>query len=187
MFRRSKTSEEAAPADSAAVSLDKEGGKGRPTPKRREAEAAAKARNRPPRTRKEQMQRQRQLRSESSQRIRAGMKAGEEKYLLPRDKGPMRRFIRDFVDTRFSFAELVIPLMFIALFVPALTIPLFVVLILDLVIMRFRLRKQLTTRFPGESYKGTTFYAITRSMQLRFMRMPKTQMRLGQSLPDTYR
>jgi len=169
------------------VSLTKEGGKGRPTPTRKQAEAAARERNRPPRNRKEQMKRQRQVRSDSSAKIRAGMKAGEEKYLLPRDKGPVRRFIRDLVDSRFSFAELVIPIMFVALFVPALTIPLFLVLIIDLVILRFKVRKQLAARFPGEPYKGTTFYAVTRSMQLRFMRLPKPQRRIGEQLPDDYR
>ena len=30
------------------------------------------------------------------------MKTGDERYFLPRDKGPVRRFIRDFVDSRFS-------------------------------------------------------------------------------------
>ena len=43
------------------------------------------------------------------------MKAGEERYLLARDKGPVRRFIRDFVDSRFSFIELMIPLLIVTM------------------------------------------------------------------------
>ena len=43
------------------------------------------------------------------------MRNGEEKYLLPRDKGPVRRFIRDFVDSRFSFIELIIPLLVVTM------------------------------------------------------------------------
>ncbi|WP_139981244.1 DUF3043 domain-containing protein [Nocardioides litoris] len=181
-LRRSKPDEA-----TSEVTLAKPGGKGRPTPTRKEAEAAARAKAKVPRTRKEQMQRQRALRSESSQKVRQGMKDGDERYLLPRDKGPVRRFVRDFVDARFSFAEVVIPLMFVAIFVPALVLPLFLVLLIDLVWMRSRLRKALAERFPEESMKGTTYYSITRAMQMRFMRLPKTQVKIGQELPERYR
>lgn len=184
MFRRTKSDSTEA---NASVSLEKPGGKGRPTPTRKEAEAAARARARVPRTRKEQVQRQKQVRSESSQKIRQAMKEGDEKYLLPRDKGPVRRFIRDFVDSRFSFAEIVIPLMFLSLFVQALIVPLLLVLIVDLVLLRLRLRKQLALRFPDEPVKGTTYYAITRAMQMKFMRLPKSKMKIGQELPEHYR
>ena len=97
-------------------------GKGRPTPSRKEAEAAAKARAKVPRTRKEQAAQRRSLKSESSRTLRADMKAG--KILLARDQGPVRSFLRDLVDSRFSFAEIVIPLMIVSLFVPALVFPL---------------------------------------------------------------
>ena len=93
----------------------KSSGKGRPTPTRKEAQAAAKARAKPPRTRREIAAAQRGSRTESSQRVRQGMRAGEEKYLLPRDKGPVRRFIRDFVDSRVSFVELLIPLLIVTM------------------------------------------------------------------------
>ena len=46
---------------------------------------------------------------ESSQQIRAAMKDGDERYFLARDQGPVRSFIRDYVDSRFSFVELMIP------------------------------------------------------------------------------
>jgi hypothetical protein len=182
-LRRKKSEEDTTESDL----LAKPGGKGRPTPTRKEAEAAARERARVPRTRKEQMQKQRALRSESSAKIRAGMKAGDERYLLPRDKGPVRRFVRDFVDSRFSFAEIVIPLMFVAIFVPALVLPLFLVLLVDLVVLRMRVRKQVTQRFPGEPLKGITYYAITRAMQMKFMRLPKSQVKLGSKLPEHYR
>lgn len=170
-----------------SVTLVKPGGKGRPTPTRREAEAAARERAKVPRTRKEQMQRQRQVRSESSQQVRRAMKDGDERYLPARDKGPVRRFIRDYVDSRFSFAEIVIPLMFVAIFVQALVLPLFLVLTVDLVVLRMKVRKQVATRFPDEPLKGVTYYAITRAMQLKFMRMPKPQVKIGQALPEHYR
>ena len=58
---------------------------------------------------------QRATKGESSRRVRQGMRTGEEKYLLARDKGPVRRFIRDFVDSRFSFIELLIPLLVVTM------------------------------------------------------------------------
>ncbi|MFB9314479.1 DUF3043 domain-containing protein [Nocardioides plantarum] len=181
-LRRTK-SEESSPT----VTLTKADGKGRPTPTRKEAEAAARERARVPRTRKEQNARARATRGESSQRIRQGMKDGDERYLLPRDKGPVRRFIRDFVDARFGFAEVVIPLMFVALIYSPLVIPLFLVLLVDLVILRLRLRKQLALRFPDAPLKGTTYYAVTRAMQMKFMRLPKPKVKIGQALPEHYR
>ncbi len=164
-------------------------GKGRPTPTRKEAEAAARARAKVPRTRKEQAAQQRAQRGESSAKVRAEMKAGNEKYLLPRDKGPVRRFIRDFVDSRFSFAEIIIPLMILSLLpgLQFLVLPIFLVLAVDLVTLRLKLRKQLALRFPDEPTKGTTWYAVTRTMQLKFMRLPKPKVKIGQALPTTYR
>ncbi|MBS43250.1 MAG: hypothetical protein CMH83_08840 [Nocardioides sp.] len=188
MFGRSKSGPTTSPEET-VVDADARHtqGKGRPTPTRKEAEAAAKARNKPARSRKEQAQRQRAARAEQTRKMRDGMKSGDERYLLARDKGPVRRFTRDFVDVRFSFAEVVIPLMLISLIVPNLVVPVFAVLLVDLVILRMRLRKQLKQRFPDESYKGTTFYAITRAMQLRFLRLPKTARRIGEPLPEHYR
>ncbi|WP_278256256.1 DUF3043 domain-containing protein [Nocardioides convexus] len=112
MFRRK--SETDAPSASPATPA-KPGGKGRPTPTRKEAEAAAKARARAPRDKKEMARLQREHRAEQSKTIRQGMKSGDEKYFLPRDKGPVRRFIRDYVDARFSIVEMVIPLMILML------------------------------------------------------------------------
>jgi hypothetical protein len=191
MFRRKQSEPEPA-----ALPL-KEGGKGRPTPTRKAAEAANKERARAPRTRKEQAARQRQNKGESSAKIRAGMKAGDERYLLARDKGPVRRFIRDFVDSRFSIVELLIPLLLVTLVLGYTGVPNLVALsstmmiavlavtVVDALILRRRLRRELDVRFPDEPLKGTTYYAITRSMQMRFMRLPKTQVKVGTDLSET--
>jgi len=193
LFRRK--SEESAPTDEPT----KVGGKGRPTPTRKEAEAAAKARAKVPRTRKEQMQRQRQSKSASSKEVRAAMKAGDERYLLARDKGPVRRFIRDYVDSRFSFVELMIPILIVTMILGysgssqlatignTLLFGMLLLVVIDLVLLRRRLRKQLAIRFPDEPLKGTTYYAVTRSLQMKFMRMPKAKVKIGQELPEHYR
>jgi len=195
LFRRSK-SETDAPVDQAALKAD---GKGRPTPSRKEAEAAAKARAKVPRTRKELARAQRGAKAESSQKVRAAMKAGDERYYMARDQGPVRRFVRDFVDSRFSFIELMIPLLILTMVLGysgngrlaniGNTILLGTILLvaLDMVVLRFRLRKELARRFPDEDPKGTTYYALTRGLQMKFMRLPKAKVKIGQTLPEHYR
>lgn len=175
------------------------GAKGRPTPTRKEAEAAARARAKVPRTRKEVAAAQRAARSESSQRVRSAMKTGDERYLPARDRGPVRRFVRDYVDSRFSFIELMIPVMILTLVLgwsgrPSLVsagnvilLGAIVMIVLDVVFLRLRLRRELAARFPGESTKGTTYYAIMRALQMKFMRLPKAQVKIGQDLPEHYR
>lgn len=193
LFRRNKAD---AAADTAPV---KEGGKGRPTPTRKEAEAAARERAKVPRTRKEAARKQKAARSESSRQVRAAMKSGDERYFLPRDQGPARRFIRDFVDSRFGIIELMIPLLILTMVLGysgnarlagignTILFGTVLLVIVDLVVMRFRLRRQLAARFPDEPLKGTTYYAVTRSMQMKFMRLPKARVKIGQELPDDYR
>ncbi len=194
MFGRSKSEES---ADS--TTPVKEGGKGRPTPTRKEAEAAARERAKVPRTRKDQMRQQRLAKSESSKKVRAAMKSGDERYLLARDQGPVRRFIRDFVDSRFGIVELMIPLLILTMILGysgngrlagignTILLGTLLLVILDLVMLRIRLRRQLAIRFPDEPVKGTTYYAITRSMQMKFMRLPKAKVKIGEQLSDNYR
>lgn len=171
-------------------------GKGRATPTRREAEAAARARARSALDPKLTAKTERAARAERSRLVREGMKSGDERYLPARDRGPLRRFIRDYVDSRLSMAELSLPLLASSLLLSSagfaaaggliINVTLLMVLT-DAGWMRFRLRRQLTRRFPQESLKGTTFYAITRSLQMRFLRLPKPQVKIGQSLADRYR
>ena len=193
MFRRTK-SETTAPQV-----VTKPDGKGRPTPSRREAEAAARARAKVPRDRKEQARAQRAARSESSQSVRAAMKAGDERYYLARDQGPVRRFIRDFVDSRFSFIELMIPLLIVTMVLGysgnerlagignTILMGTILLVVLDMFMLRRKLRRELTRRFPDEPLKGTTYYAITRALQMKFMRLPKAKVKIGQELPEHYR
>lgn len=195
MFRRTQHS----PAEPDSTEDTKAGGKGRPTPSRKEAEAAARARARTPRTRREMAAAQRASRSEQNQRMRAALKSGDERYLPARDRGPVRRFIRDFVDVRFSFIELLIPVMVVSLVLSwsgnsyligvseVVLLGAMVFIVMDMVFLRVRLRRELTRRFPNESLKGTTYYAVMRAMQMKFMRLPKPVRKIGEPLPDTYR
>ena len=190
MFRRSKTAE----APSPSASTLKEGGKGRPTPTRREAQAAAKARAKGPTDKKGAAALQRQRRGEANARMREAMRTGDDRYLPTRDKGPVRRFARDFVDARICVAELLLPMLLVMTVVGAVA-PNFVgvlwtltilLVALDTLLLVFRLRGQLSARFTDRSTKGAVGYAVLRSLQLRFLRMPKTQVKLGTKLPARY-
>jgi hypothetical protein len=195
LFRRSRTETDSTPAPQAT----KVGGKGRPTPSRREAEAARRAAAKAPRNRKEAARQQRAARAESSQKIRSAMKSGDERYFMPRDKGPVRRFCRDFVDSRVSFIELMIPLLILTMVMGysgnaqlagignTILVGTMLLVVFDILWMRRRLRKELERRFPEEDLKGTSYYAIMRSLQMKFMRLPKAKVKIGQELPETYR
>lgn len=192
MFRRTK-SEPEAPAPAVTT---KTGGKGRPTPKRREAEAAAKARAKAQRTRKDEAAARRGQRAEANRKLREAMRTGDDRHLPARDKGPVRRFIRDFVDVRFSFVELLLPMLIVSMvlgyvasptvagYANAVLMGTLLLVVVDMLLMRFRLRRELARRFPGEPLKGTTYYAVTRALQMKFMRLPKAQVKFGQRLPD---
>jgi hypothetical protein len=197
LFRRTKTEATPVPDEPGPEASAQK--KGRPTPSRKEAEAANKARAKVPRTRKEMAAAQKLQRSESSTQMRQAMRNGDDRFLPARDKGPVRRFIRDYVDSRFSFIELLIPLMLVVLILgftgnPTVTtyanlamLSVFVLIIVDLIRLRFRLKRELATRFPEAPQKGLTYYAVARSMQMRFMRLPKVKVKVGQQLPDRYR
>lgn len=186
MFGRTKKEAPEASSPTAGTTT-RAGGKGRPTPSRREAEAAARARAKGTADKKAM----REKRSVSSAEIRAGMKRGDERFLPPRDRGPVKRYLRNWVDARLSIAEFVLPVLIVIMALlysrqPALTsfgqtlwaITLLVVFV-DVGFMLWRLRRALRAEFPDESLRGTTFYAVMRVLQIRPLRMPKPQVRVG--------
>lgn len=187
VFRRSKSPEPTEPT------VVKEGGKGRPTPSRKEAEAAARVRARAAMDKKAAKQLLRQRRAADNAKMREGLKTGDERYLPPRDKGPVRRFARDFIDSRISAAEFLLPLLIIIMLTQS-TAPAFsnglwsatiLLVLVDTTLMVFRLKRQVRRRFPDESQK-VTGYAILRALQLRWLRLPKPRVKIGEKLPERY-
>ena len=164
-------------------------GKGRATPTRREREAA----NLRPLVSNDRRAANKAARAKMAvtrEKARIGMANGEEKYLGARDRGPQRRFVRDYVDARFSIGEAAIPLMF--LFILASLIPgievyafiavyaFFIIAIVDCVILGFIVTKKIKERFGEASVQsGTRWYAAMRAVQLRPMRLPKAQVKRG--------
>jgi len=182
-------------------------GKGRPTPKR----SAQQSRRRgpvapPPTNRSEARARKKELktslskeerkeRSEQrrSQRLeqRERMMAGDERYLMPRDKGPVRKFTRDIVDCRRNFAGLFMPfaiVLIVVMFLPRLmylSTPLLLIFVIFRAIDGFILgrlvNKRVRERFPDSADGGFKlgWYAFTRAMQMRRMRAPSPQVSAG--------
>lgn len=197
MFRRTKPEPPAEPVGTDDPATGQK--KGRPTPSRREAEAANKAKAKVPRTRKEQAAARRLARSESSTKMRRAMRTGDDKYLPARDQGPVRHYIRDYVDSSFWLLELMLPILVVLLIFgysgsttlasyANVAMPALLLLVLfEAFRLRWRLRRELTRRFPDESQKGTTFYAVMRALQVRFLRQPKAQVKIGARLPEHYR
>lgn len=167
-------------------------GKGRPTPTRKEREAA----NLRPLVSDDRAAARKEYRvkqAHAREVARVGMAAGEEKYLTTRDKGPQRRWIRDYVDARFSVGEVLIPVMFLVIVLTFVNNDLFqligilglwlffIVAILDGIILGFRVTKKLAEKFGADNVQsGTRWYAAMRAMQLRMIRLPKPQVKRGE-------
>jgi hypothetical protein len=123
------------------------------------------------------------------ERARVGMAAGDERYLPNRDRGPQKRYVRDYVDARYNVGELTIPFMVLVIltsFVPPLmeigVIVMWgflIIVVIDCSVMSLLLRKSLRAKF-GSSDRGVSWYASMRSIQLRALRMPRPAVRRRQ-------
>ena len=167
------------------------GGKGRPTPTRREAELARKQRVKPKVDARDARRRMREQAREERAKVRHAMATGDERNYLSRDRGPVRGFIRDWVDSRRTIAEFFLPIVLVVLllsFVRNPTIQLLstavwlatmLLVAVDLTWFGFRLRREIRRRFPDDEGRGHVFYGIARATQLRRLRMPKPRVRPG--------
>lgn len=166
-------------------------GKGRATPTRAEREAA---RRRPlvANTKEAKAAARAELRARR-ERAQAGMAAGEEKFLPTRDKGPQRRWVRDYVDAGWHISEWVMALMVLVIIASLVPNPLFsfyafiglwayiVLAVVDMVILSLRIKRKVAAKFGSDRReKGLGWYAAMRSLQMRFMRLPKPQVKRGQ-------
>lgn len=131
-------------------------------------------------------------------KAQAAIRSGDERYLADRDKGPVRKFLRDFIDSRVNVGEVLIPILILAValfyvgnkslatFGMLLTMSFALVTALNLWGLRISVRRELKRRFPDVSPKGHVYYALMRSTNMRFMRYPKPQVKVGAKLPEKY-
>lgn len=165
--------------------------KGRQTPKRgttgrRVAE--------PPGDRKELARRRREAARADRAEASEGMRRGDERYMLPRDKGPERALVRDIVDRRrtvgtwFFGGALVVIIGSSAAMPPVirlaanlLWVALAVALVADAFLIARKVKKMVRERYPktGQRMGSLYIYAIMRSITFRRMRVPKPRVALG--------
>ncbi|HEX7535501.1 MAG TPA: DUF3043 domain-containing protein [Dermatophilaceae bacterium] len=190
MFGRKKTPKDSSP--SAITYAERPGAKNRRTPSRREQESANK---RPlvPKDRKAAAGQSRDASRVARAKQRAALLSGDESALPARDKGPVKRFIRDTVDARWNLGEFMLPVMFIVLaltFLPTLfpstrswaTLLVFYLVYglviagaLDAFLMWRRTKAKIFARFGETPPRGSAMYAVMRAFQLRRSRLPRPQ------------
>lgn len=167
-------------------------GKGRPTPRRREAEAARK---RPlvPDDRKAAAKAQRAAMRLQRDREYQAMLTGDETNMPARDRGKIRRYVRDYVDARWNLGEFFLPFSLVMVFailftgndpaagIVTLAVLYLVVLItvVDGFILSRILRRRVSAQF-GEVPRGTMMYGVVRAFQIRRSRLPRPQVKRGQ-------
>jgi hypothetical protein len=171
--------------------------KGKATPKRREAEAARKvsaigASGRSARG----TGKGGKLTPEQARVRREAMRRGDDSALPLRDRGPARRYARDFVDARRNvlglFVPVAVPVILLGFIFPHVktvvaitTFALYAYIlgsVLDSVVMAQAIRKQIAIRFPNETTRGIGLYAAMRALQFRRMRMPGPRVSRGAKL-----
>ncbi|RSS83458.1 DUF3043 domain-containing protein [Streptomyces sp. WAC06614] len=195
----SRSSKEEKPAAADKVSAeaskqprDPQAPKGRPTPKRAVAQSQRKAVVASTGDRKEDAKRARERRRVELAKQREALANGDERYLPARDKGPVRKFVRDYVDSRFSVAEMFLPLAVVILVLSMIRQPaiqnvalllwlgVIALIILDSIGLFIRLRKALNERFPDQPKRGAVAYGLMRTLQMRRLRLPKPQVKRGE-------
>lgn len=183
--------------------------KGRPTPKRSQAArrrgpvlpapmttAEARRRRKEMRTKltREERRAEKVTRRADMSERREKMMAGEDAYLLPRDQGPVRRYVRNVVDSRRNvlglFMPLALGLVFIMIGMPTLSaqgilsyamLALVFVMLIDGFILGRKVNRLVDAKFPDNVESGWKlgFYAASRASQLRRMRAPRPQVNRG--------
>lgn len=175
---------------SADTDQTKADGKGRATPTRKEAEAARKQRLTPPKGRKELAARQREQTKASRAQMRSAMETGDDRYLPARDRGPVKRFVRDFVDSRRTVGQFLLPLFFVVFVMGTLNrelaafstlawLTVIALMIADAVRLSRGAKDGIRQRFPDAELKGVSMYAVMRGWQMRRLRLPKPQVTYG--------
>jgi hypothetical protein len=163
--------------------------KGHATPTRKEQEAA---RRRPlvPKDRRLAARQNRANMASEREKARIGMARGDERYLPIRDKGPQKRFVRDYVDARFSAGEVLMPVLVLVIltwFVPLIADyaflafwGVFVLVVVDCIVLGFQVTRKLAAKYGKDKVERVRWYAAMRAIQMRFLRLPKPQVKRGE-------
>lgn len=191
--------------------------KGRPTPKRNEVErqhgvrrTAYDAPTTPGQARKRRKelkasmskaeykamkQRERDEKARERRKVNERMMAGEEAYLMDRDKGREKRFVRDWVDAHRYLMNLFLPMTLAVIVVmifgmsnpnlanlaSLVVMAIFLIMVVEGIVLGRRINREVNERFPDNTYGkfGLGFYAFTRATMIRRLRTPAPQKNVG--------
>lgn len=185
-----KQNPESADEQSGASAKAGQGKKG-PTPKRRDREAQ-NYRPLVPEDRKEARRQLQAQQKKAQNEAREGYARGEDRYLRPTERGPQKRFMRDYIDARYSLGEILLPLMFLVIF--ATFIPnrdagiyamafIWAYLVLAIgeaiVVANIIKRRIAAVVGPENVEKGIILGTLARILQMRFLRMPRARVKRG--------
>ena len=180
-------------AQSDAEALGHTPKKGRPTPKRREAEGKRRGPvPPPPKTQREAIKRSRgnkEERRKAAGERRERMMQGDDRYLMPRDKGPVRAYVRDLVDTRRHLMGLFMPLVLVVFattlaqsiviqqYATLFCMALLVMMVVEGLLLGRYVNRQVRAKYPEHADRPLAlgWYAFTRAMQIRKLRVPRAR------------
>jgi hypothetical protein len=146
-----------------------------------------------PTNRRDAARQARERRANQRNNTRKALVAGDESGLPSRDRGPLRRYVRDWVDSKRTLAEFLLPLLVIfwlpsiftggstrAAFSVGLTAVVLVIL-LELVFMVSLLRRAVDREFPADApgRRGAVTYGAMRLASIRMFRLPKPAVNRG--------
>ena len=190
--RKSSAETTTDPSQDLTDQLVKASGKGRPTPKRNEAQGRRQGPPPPPpTTRKEAYRRMRTSQAANRGTARAAAARGDENYLPARDRGPVRRLVRNVVDTRRNIGSLFLLIAALAVvsffvrnayvqtYTSLLLMVFFLFFIADSYLLSRRIKKELAEKLPKENPKGAVWYGVSRSTMIRRWRFPKPEVSEG--------
>lgn len=175
-----------------APRAEKPGGKNRPTPKRNRQQALNK---RPlvPSDRKTAARQSREAVRAERMKVRAAMMTGDDRHLPPRDKGPVRRYVRDFVDARYNAGEFFLIVAMVVVFLTFVRDPRIQLIatgvlwltvlacFVDGYLLSRQLKKRLVAKFGAEQLPaGIVRYGVMRAFQIRRTRLPKPMVKRGE-------
>lgn len=132
-------------------------------------------------------------RAERAER-RERMMSGDERFLLPRDRGPVRAYVRDLVDSRRHVMGLFMPMAAVVLLTVFVRDPLFqywanlmlmallATILVEAVFLGRQVNQRVRRKFPNtkDGGFGLALYAISRATYVRRLRMPRPRVGYGE-------
>lgn len=118
---------------------------------------------------------------------RERMMAGDDRYLMPRDRGPVRAHVRDIVDSRRHLMGLFMPLVLIVFattlvqnivvqqYATLATLVLLLTMLFEGFVLGRVVNRRVRAKYPDAKDRPLSigWYAFTRAMQIRKLRVPR--------------